>query len=210
MVKIIPSINAETWDEVIQKIRRVEPFVEWCHLDVTDGVFSKHPTWHSPEDLPNLKTKLNVEVHLMVSNPDGVIDDWLVSPVRRVIVHAEAVKDFPLMLEKSRDGDVELGIAINPETEWEVMRPYIGKASLLQTLAVHPGPSGQGFSGGVFEKIRHIRKSCPPCIIEVDGGITLEIAHQCIKAGANILVAGSYIFNHADLETAFKSLMAVK
>lgn len=76
-----------------ERIAKVEPYVNWCHLDVTDGVFSKHITWNNPGDLSNLKTHLNVEVHLMVAEPEKVIDQWLIKPVKRVIVHLETLKN---------------------------------------------------------------------------------------------------------------------
>ena len=86
-IEVIPSINVPTFEEVKERIAKVEPYVKWCHLDVTDGVFSKHLTWHDPRDLPALDTKLNVEVHLMVADPEKILDQWLVKPVKRVIVH---------------------------------------------------------------------------------------------------------------------------
>lgn len=203
LAEIIPSINAPTFEDVILQIARVEPYAKWCHIDVTDGVFSAHSTWRDPNDLPRIDTKLNVEVHLMVADPDGVIDDWLVFPVRRVIAHAEAIKNFTLMLEKCRDREIELGVAINPETEWETLRPYMGMASILQALAVHPGPSGQPMAENTFDKIANIRKDCKKCIIEVDGGINPETAQKSIDAGADILVVGSFL---SDAENIGKSI----
>lgn len=81
MSEIIPSINVRTFEEVKERIKKVEPYVKWCHLDVTDGIFSKHLTWHNPRDLLNFKTKLNIEVHLMVERPEEIIDQWLVKSV---------------------------------------------------------------------------------------------------------------------------------
>ena len=83
MVEIIPSINAQTFREVQEKIKKIEPHVSWCHLDVTDGIFSTHPTWNNPADLADLKTKLYAEVHLMAMSPEAIVGEWLQPPIDR-------------------------------------------------------------------------------------------------------------------------------
>ena len=207
MVEIIPSINVRTFEEVQERVKKVEPYVKWCHLDVTDGVFSKHLTWHDPRDLLNLETSLNVEVHLMVSEPEKVLDQWLVKPIKRVIVHLEAVTDMDLIIKKCREAGVGIGIAINPETFWGKLELWFGKVDIYQVLAVHPGPSGQDVDWSeILGKIRHIRERCPGCIIEVDGGINPESAKKAADAGANLLAAGAYIFSSKDIEHSILEL----
>lgn len=206
MTEIIPSINVRAFAEVEERIRLVEPYVQWCHLDVTDGVFSSHETWKNPADLAGLETNLNIEVHLMVSNPDDAIDDWFLVHVKRVIVHAEAVKNFDLIREKCRDRGIELGIAVNPETPVEAFEPYIGKADVFLFLTVPPGPSGNPMHENTVGKITSFRKSCAECIIEVDGGVNPETGAAAVKAGANILVAGKYIFSSSDIKSSIEIL----
>ena len=219
VVEVIPSINVKTFEEVKERIAKIEPHVQWCHLDVTDGVFSKHPTWNNPADLARLDTKLNVEVHLMIQNPAEVIDDWLVKPVKRVIIHAEVLTeimrsrtsrwklDFNGILKKCRDKEVELGVAINPDTSWELLNPYFDKADILQVLTVSPGPSGQQPDWpAMLVKIKHIRGACRGCIIEVDGGINPDSAKETRDAGAELLVAGHYLFTHQNIEKAIESI----
>ena len=108
MIEIIPSINTPTFEEVQNKIKIIEPYVQWCHLDVTDGIFSKHLTWHNPADLPRLQTKLKAEVHLMVENPEKHIGQWLLSPIKRIIVHWEAAKDIDFIIKKCREAGANL------------------------------------------------------------------------------------------------------
>lgn len=232
MAEIIPSINVRTFEEVQNLVKKVEPYVQWCHLDVTDGIFSKHLTWHNPSDLPALTTQLNVEAHLMVSEPEKVIDQWLARPVRspmpkasadaygrltsngvnsikRVIVHLEASKDLDLVIKKCREAGVQIGLAINPETFWGLLTPWFDKVDMVQTLAVHPGPSGQKVDWPeMLGKIRHIRERCKGCMIEVDGGINPDSTKKAVEAGANLLVAGAYIFNSSNSEEAIKELYA--
>lgn len=208
MVEVIPVINVPTFEEVKERVKKVEPYVSWCHLDVTDGVFSKHATWHDPRDLPNLTTSqvVRFEVHLMVENPEKAIDQWLVAPVKRVIVHLEAAKDMDFIIGRCRRADVEVGLAINPETFWGRLEPWFGKVDMVQTLAVHPGPSGQELREEIYDKVIHIRKACAGCIIEVDGGINPETAKKAREAGANVLAAGAYIFNSANIKQAIAEL----
>jgi len=245
MVEIIPSINVKTFAEVLDRIAEVAPYVKWCHLDVTDGVFSKHETWRDPSDLPKLvdflsnlvgsdptkqgQTLLNIEVHLMVAEPEKVIEQWLIPPVKRVIVHIEAMTDPEVIIQKCHDAGVEIGFAVNPETSWEKLQPWFGpvrslmpkaptdatrrltsngvnKVDMVQVLAVNPGPSGQKMSEDTYVKIRHIREACAQCIIEVDGGVNMETAKKAVEAGANLLVAGAYVFNSSDIPKAIEAL----
>ena len=205
MAEIIPSINSPTFEEVQEKIKKVEPYVRWAHLDVTDGVFSKHLTWHDPQDLPRLETKLKLEVHLMIEEPEKAVDQWLTEPIKRVIVHLEAAKDLDFIIDKCRKSGKEIGIAINPETFWGKLIPFLDKVDLVQILAVNPGPPGQKMQEGILDKLTHLRKACPDCQIEIDGGVnpeTIEIAH---KAGADLFISG-FMFKFPDLKKAVEGL----
>ena len=204
MIEIIPSINAATFEEVQKKIVLVEPYVSWCHLDVTDGVFSSHPTWCDPSDLARLQTRLKAEVHLMVEEPEKIIDAWLKEPIKRVIVHLEATKDPELIIKKCRAAGREIGFAIRPDTSWEKLKPWCGKADMFVFLRVAPGASGQKMPSERFEEIRHLRVACSRCIIEVDGGVNPETAARAADAGADLLVVGAAIFEQPDIAQAIK------
>ncbi|MBI2053672.1 MAG: hypothetical protein HYT41_02920 [Candidatus Sungbacteria bacterium] len=207
MLEIIPSINAPTFAEVQRQIVKVEPYVSWCHIDVTDGVFSSHPTWREPADLARLKTSLNAEVHLMIAEPDKMIAQWLVPPVRRVIVHLEATKNPEALIHQCREAGIEIGLAVNPDTPWTLFEPWFGRADLFLPLGVAPGASGQKPDWDVIlGKIAAIRQACPSCIIEADGGVNRETAQDVGAAGANILVAGSAIFEASDIAQSINAL----
>ena len=196
MPEVIPSINAKNFPEVQARIAQVEPFVSWCHIDVTDGVFSQHATWQEPGDLASLQTKLNVEVHLMIMEPEKSIDQWLLPNVQRIIVHQEATDDIQGIIEKCHAKGIKIGVAVKPETDWKELWPWFEKVDLVQVLAVNPGPSGQKIGEEIFEKIRQVHEACPSCVIEVDGGITDENAGRAVSAGATLLVSASAIFSH--------------
>ena len=208
MAEIIPSINAATFDEVQKRIALVEPYVSWVHLDVTDGVFSRHPTWRDPADLPRLRTKLKAEAHLMVEKPENVIEQWLVPPVRRVIVHVGTMlnTECSTCIQKCHDAGIEIGFAIKSDTPVSVLDPWLGKVDMVVLLRVPPGASGQKMPSERLEEIRHLRAACPGCTIEVDGGVNSETAARADGAGANLMVAGAAIFNAADIGQAITGL----
>ena len=206
MTEIIPSINVLDFAEAKAKIKEVEPYVKWAHLDVADGVFTKHVSWHNPDDLSALETKLNLEVHLMIQNPEKQIEKWLATPAQRIIFNQEATKSHQFLIDGLKK---EAGVAIKPDTPWLKLFPYLGKVEVLQLLAVSPGPSGQEFSEEILHKIGHIRSLCKSCIIEVDGGVNKRVAARCIKEGANMLVAGSYLFNSKNIKKAVSELKTI-
>lgn len=206
MVEIIPSINSPTFAGVKEKIAKVEPFVKWCHLDVTDGIFSKHLTWHDPSDLLNFETTLNFETHLMVQEPEKILDQWLIKLIKRIIVHLEAVSDMDLIIKKCRESNIEIGLAVNPETFWGRLQPWCAKVDLFQILTVKPGPSGQKMDETSFDKIAHLHQNCSGSKIEIDGGINPETARKAREAGADILVVGAYLFNSHNIQKAIQEL----
>ena len=204
--EVIPSINVETWDEVVKKIRLVEPFADWVHIDVADSTFTPNTSWHNPLDLVGFKTQAKIEIHLMTDRPEEHTAAWLAEPVDRIIVHYEVAHDLNHIIGECHRDNVEIGLSVAPHTSWVHLKPHADMVDLLQILAVHPGPAGQEFELHNISKIKHLRAFAPKAIIEVDGGITPEIGDECIRAGANILVAASYIFNHPSPKMAVREL----
>lgn len=207
--EIIPAINAETFAEVQEKIRMVEPYVSWVHIDVADGTFTDISRWHNSKDLLMLQTPLFVEVHLMLANMDARIEEWLRPIVKRVIFHREASQNPDSIIDACRALDIQVGLAIRPDSAVEIVLPYLKKVDLVQTLAVMPGPSGQLFQPETLQKITALRSACSTCAIEVDGGLNNVIARQVVEAGASLLVAGSAIFNSSDIQHAIEELRSV-
>lgn len=194
-IEIIPAVNAKTFAEVQEKIRMVEPYVAWAHVDVADGTFTDITLWHDPKDLFFLQTPLFVEIHLMIANIDERIQEWLRPIVRRIIFHREASQNPDLVIDACRASDIQVGIAIRPDSPVDIMLPYLSKVNVAQILAVAPGRSGQVFQSSTLQKIAAVHAACPPCLIEVDGGVQNKIASSLVEAGASLLVAGSAIFS---------------
>jgi len=218
-IEIIPTILVNSFKQVKERIKKVEDYVNWIQLDIMDGVFVDNKTWPYTEgsinDLKEIsacgrpaagwKTRTKLEAHLMVERPKEVIDDWL-KVVDRIIIHYEASDDIKEIIKKVHERKKEIGLAVNPETSVEAVKPFLGDINLVLCMTVDPGRGGQEFKYEILKKIRALRELCPHGNIEVDGGINSETARKSIKAGANLICAGTYIFESKDIKQAIEGL----
>lgn len=208
MNQIIPAIIPKTFTELEEKVREVEPFVEWVQIDVMDGKFVPNVSINDPSEIAKLKTKVKLEAHLMIKNPEKYLDAWL-DAVDRVIVHYEALYDardlqykISKTIDKAQAKKKQIGIALNLETSWEAIKEFIGRLDLVLIMGVNPGFSGQKLLEGTIEKISSLRQAKPEVKIEVDGGVTLENGKSLIAAGANYLISGSGVYGSENIEKA--------
>lgn len=184
------------------------PKNNWVQIDISDGKFTKAKTWNKPEQLKELRIKnkelrkIKFEIHLMVENPEAWTKKWLKAGANRVIVHVEGISNRRLV-----NGNKKIGVAIKPETPVEKLISYLNKTKIVQLLAVKPGYSGQKFNNGIVKKIKFLKKNYPKVIVEIDGGINPKTAKLVKKAGADIAVSGSYIFDSKDLRASYKNLL---
>lgn len=209
--QLIPAINVDSFEEVIEKVRLIEPLankfgIKYIHLDVADGTFTPNTIWNEATDLVGFETSLAIEVHLMITDIDRRIEKWLFDPIKRIIFHLEASHDPDLVIQKCRSAQKEVGLAIRPETVWEKTEPFWDKVDFVQSLGVSPGRAGQRAHTDAVDKVRALRHACPSCIIEVDGGVTSKNAGELVKAGANLVVAASAIFSQDNIEKAILDL----
>lgn len=205
-IEVIPAINAENFEDVKKKIKLIEPYCEWVHLDIADGTFTPNTLWHNAEDLLSFDTPLKIEMHLMIADMDIRWEEWILPNVNRIIFHKEVAHDPLFVLEKIKKSKKEAGVAIRPDTDWMELKDFFENADLVQVLAVNPGLAGQAFKPEILDKVKHIRQYNSRVIIEVDGGINLETGKQCAEAGANILVSANYIFGSEDISGAINNL----
>ena len=208
-VEIIPAINAKIFEEVAQKVKLIEPYTSWIHLDVADGTFTKNTLWHNPADLASLETNLNLEVHLMINDVERRIDDWLVFGVKRIIFHIRGSKDPDFVIKKCKEEGVSAGISISPDESLAKAAVYKDRVDFFQILSVKPGLTGQKTDENAFDRVREVRKFCPLCIIEIDGGMNKETIPRAVEAGANKIVAASAIFNDKDVGENIKELKSL-
>ncbi|MDO8648662.1 MAG: ribulose-phosphate 3-epimerase [Candidatus Peregrinibacteria bacterium] len=207
-ILITPSILAADLGHLQEEIDSVADHADWIQIDVMDGHFVPNLSFGAPV-IKCLKTKLPIDVHLMVTNPADRIDEFLAAGAKHITFHAEAVEDTKsrkALLEAIRKGGATAGIALNPETPVNVIDDVVADVDLVLIMSVHPGFSGQKFLPDVLEKVRALRSQFPKLMIQMDGGIDATTAKQCRDAGANNLVAGNAIFSSADRAAAISSL----
>lgn len=206
MIQVIPAIIAKDFEELKEEIKKVESYVNWVQFDVMDGKFVNNSTWDNSADLKELKTNLKLEAHLLIKNPELVIDDWIDSGVARIIFHYSSTEKHQEIIEKVKKAGLEIGLALNPETSIQVVDAFIKQLDLILVMTVNPGWSGQDFLQENLSKVEQLRDKYQEIDIEIDGGVNLETAPRIIKAGANILAVGSAILKSENIEKTINDL----
>ena len=193
--------------DIVKKLDLSKP--DYIHIDIMDGKFVSNKTWTTSEvkKFTSYST-LPLEVHLMVNNPSKYIEEYALMNTSVIIFHYEAVKDINEMINKVKLYGLKVGIAINPETNINVLIPYLNMIDEVLIMSVHPGKSGQSFIEESLEKISVLKniilEGNYKTIISVDGGINHETGLLCKDAGVDELVSASYI--HKDIINNIKTL----
>lgn len=217
MVEIIPAIIPNSLDEIKNKIKLLEPFifrqdgeepfVRSVQLDIMDGKFVAEKTWNNPEELKTFSAPVKIEAHLMVKDVEEETKIWLNSGVSRIITHIEATPDPNLLLKLCHDAGMEYGLALNPETSNEKIIPWVNTVNEVLFLAVRPGRGGQEFQKQVLDKIKSLRAQFLNVKIGVDGGVKIGITRQLKEAGADMIIAGSAIFQAPNIGNALLAIV---
>ena len=206
---IAPSILSADFSELGNEILKVEKSgADWIHIDVMDGHFVPNITIGAPV-VKNIRkvTKLPLDVHLMIENPEKYLDDFALAGSDIITFHYEAVKESDKLISKIKEKGIKAGISIKPKTPAKEIFPYLDKVDLVLVMTVEPGFGGQKFMNDCAAKIKEIRSNAPEkLIIEVDGGINKDTAKICKEYGVNALVAGNYIYKAEDIKAAIESL----
>lgn len=181
---------------------------QWLHFDVMDGEFVENITFGSSV-LRAVKpySRAFKDVHLMVAHPMRQVRLFADAGAENITFHVESDCDPKAVIDEIHRLGVKAGISLKPGTPVSAVEPFIGCADMILVMTVEPGYGGQGFIPSTLDKIRRIRELAPDKDIEVDGGINPKTSRLVREAGANILVAGTYLFRSEDMSAAVKSLL---
>jgi len=212
MVKIAPSILSANFAKLGEEIKDVEEGgADWIHIDVMDGHFVPNITM-GPLVVGAVRpvTKLPLDVHLMIENPDQYLEAFAKAGADTISVHVEACRHLHRTIQEIRSLGVNPGVVLNPATPIEWIAPILGDVGLVLLMTVNPGFGGQAFIESVVPKIEKLyrlkEEQGLAFDIEVDGGIDPVTAQKCKQAGATVLVAGSNIFKSKNRKQAIRAL----
>lgn len=210
---VSPSILSADFANLARELERVRA-AQWIHIDVMDGHFVPNITVGMPVvSCIRRATDYYLDVHLMISDPLRYGPEFAKAGADMVCFHIEADSDPAATIRAVHDAGAHAGVAIKPDTPAETVYPFLEAADMVLLMTVEPGFGGQAFLPDVLPKIRAVRDEADrrglDLKIQVDGGVNLETAQLCTKAGADVLVAGSYVFGSADPAKAVYALESV-
>ena len=201
---IAPSVLAADFANLERDIKMINSSeADWFHIDIMDGVFVPNISFGMPvlEAIKRHATK-TIDVHLMIVDPDRYITTFKKLGADILTVHFEACTHLHRTLQAIKAEGMKAGVALNPHTNVDLLEDVINDIDMVLIMSVNPGFGGQSFIENTYEKVRKLKalinKKGASTIIEIDGGVTNKNAVQLVEAGADVLVAGSYIFGATD------------
>lgn len=212
MLKIAPSILAADFSKLAEEVKCVDSLgADYIHIDVMDGHFVPNITL-GPVIVKCLRphTELPFDVHLMIENPDQYIKDFKEAGADIITVHVEACRHLHRTLQLIKQYEMQCGVVLNPHTPLEMIKHVLQEVDWILIMSVNPGFGGQTFIPDSLNKIATLnqwrQEQNLSYVIEVDGGVNEETARLCEEAGADVVVAGSAVFNAVDRQLAIQKI----
>ena len=197
---IAPSVLAADFGNLQRDLEMInESSADWFHIDIMDGVFVPNISFGMPvvRDI-NKHAKKTIDVHLMIVKPDQYIETFASLGADILTVHYEACTHLHRTIQAIKAAGMKAGVALNPHSSVDLLKDTIKDIDLVCLMSVNPGFGGQSFIENTYDKIKElkelIKSKGSKCQIEIDGGVTNKNAKKLVETGANILVAGSYVF----------------
>ena len=212
-VKISPSILGGSFSNIEKIIVDLDKSkAEYIHFDVMDGDFVPNLTFGAKfiSDVRKFSKKI-FDVHLMINRVDKFLDEYIKAGSDIITFHYEIDEDIKKIISKIKNKGIKCGLAIKPRTSWSEILPYLDLIDQVTIMTVEPGFGGQKFMNNQVDKIKNISNQIKlnnmNVEVEIDGGINFETGKICIEAGADILVAGSFLFNQGDLISSTNKML---
>lgn len=212
---ISPSVLSADFANLERDVKMLNSSsAEWLHIDIMDGQFVPNISFGLPvmKAIHKHATK-PLDVHLMIATPDDYIDDFKAAGASYLTVHYEACTHLHRTIQRIKASGMKAGVALNPHTPVDLLKDLIHELDLVLIMSVNPGFGGQKFIPHTVEKVRELKaliiKKQLNTLIEVDGGVNLETGKLLVEAGADVLVAGSFVFESEHPITTIKQLNAL-
>ena len=213
MNKVSVSILDCDFKNIAHEINRINKSnADLIHIDIMDGVFVERNTYNlfDMKTISNLSNK-KLDVHLMVDNPEKIIDNYILDKTDFISIHVESKCDHFKIFDKLKSNNIKSGIAINPDTDLSILEKYLNYIDMILVMSVYPGKGGQKFIPNTINRLISLRKllinKSKNIKLSVDGGVDDSISSKLIESGSNILVSGSFLIKSKSLKNSIKSLL---